>query len=512
MEELGGMSSSAPEVATLEPATVSQPAPSSYPRPALIRGIRWLASYAWLAVLLAYLIPVGINVAQLASQGGVDAIGAQITSALYVDQASSFWLTNPALLVLAGITVVLLLVASVVAVIDRRRERKALQARRVAVLSQSQIAEAQRAVAAERDRADHAERKRVETESRVAALERAHQDAEARAQAAIEQARRAAASPPLTFAAAPPTAQARGGGSEWTPTMASPATVRAPGWTASKPILMGKLGARIDGWADTVEGLADRAPALLQTFAQDLPQHLMPHVQPMTALLGIAGLDALAVGVDNPVMPRSWPLIGRAFAVIPTSIPTLLGFKIAGKQRDYQLACITPGATVAININRTGQDLYLCWDLFVRRVWNEVTVALVIGLAALWSVLVAVLTMIGISRLGQACQTYNGRTICYATGIDTGALIRADLIGVIPNFLISAVVITLFFMALGTFIKGHHLWYFVKGIDLFEQHDIGALILVVDKTLRKAADKVGIDTKILRAKERFSAGSPARLI
>ncbi len=500
-DDLEEVTSSGVGVATLAPAAPSRAQPK-YPRPAVLRGIRWLVSYAWLAIALAYLIPVSINVAQRASQGGVDALSANATSTLYVDQATSLWGSNPAVVVLGAITILLLLVVNVVAGLDRRRERTALQDRRVQSLSQGRISEAERALEEERERTQIAERKRVETESRLAALEQARQAAEARAQAAMS-----GMSGMSGMVSAPAYTPV------YTPTMAAPDIVRAPGWTTSKPIFMGRLGARIDGWADTVDGLADRAPALLQAFAADLPSHLMPHVRPISAPLGISGIDALAVGVENPLSPtRAWPLIGRAFSVIPRSIPTLFGFRIGGKQRSYQLAAITPGATVAININRTGQDLYLCWDLFVKRVWNEVTIALVIGLGALWSLLVFLLALIGVARLGSTVQECSAFFGCVDVPVDKGELIRADLIGIIPDFLGALVVVTALFLVAGLVFRGEVQGFFRKRIDLFEADDIAALMLVVDKSIRKAADKVGIDKKLLRPKEGFKAGESNRLI
>jgi hypothetical protein len=105
-----------------------------------------------------------------------------------------------------------------------------------------------------------------------------------------------------------------------------------------------RLGQRLDGWADLVDGAGERATAVENAFITEVQARRMPQVSITHADLTPGGL--------------------------------------AGKRRGYALVQSYSGATMGVYITAFGKDLYLTWDLFVRPVilWRNLLIML--GIAA----------------------------------------------------------------------------------------------------------------------------------
>jgi hypothetical protein len=289
------------------------------------------------------------------------------------------------------------------------------------------------------------------------------------------------------------------------PTTISPAqfVANTPGWLHAPPITDTQLGYRIDGWADTVEGMAQHAPLLIQALVSDLPTHFQPAVQSVSARFGVTGLSTLAQGKDIPIsfgaIVTIFKSIAPAVKVLPLVFMRIFGVKIVGKQRDYLFTVTTPGAVATLNVTATGNDLYLAWDLWLRRVWNELAIGLVMLLA------LAVGAIAGWQAASGIVRLYGGQ-----------APLNAVLLGFVGAFLLaglfSAGSVIFATLALGWLLRGEPLAFFVKDIDLFEAHDVQAMVLGVDKALRNAAEKAGLDVKLLRAKENYRVGRRGRII
>lgn len=274
----------------------------------------------------------------------------------------------------------------------------------------------------------------------------------------------------------------------------SPAPFAAvtPGWTPDRPVRERQLGEWVDGWADTVPGMADHAALMLEAFVGDMPTHLNTRTWAVSTRLGVTGLSTLAQGIDIPVSPRGvvrvLSSIGPGFRAIPRVILRMFGLDIIGRQRDYLFTAMTPGAAVGINISATGRDLYMAWDLFVRRVWNEVAV----GLVALLALIVGAFAAWGAVNFAKAHAAAT-------TGV---------LVGTFVGTFLAAAVFTVFAcLAMGVFLglasRGDPLALLVKRIDFFEGHDVQAMVLSVHKAMRAAADRAGVDVTLLRAKDEF---------
>lgn len=284
----------------------------------------------------------------------------------------------------------------------------------------------------------------------------------------------------------------------------APFAAQAPGWAHTKPLTDAKLGDRIDGWADTVVGMADKAPLMIQALVQDMPTHFRPATHALSTRLGMTGVSTLAKGIDMPLSPMTVVRVAQsvpsAIAALPRLILRVFGVTIVGKQRDYLFAVTTPGAIVGVMITGAGQDLYMAWDLFLRRVWNEI----VVGLVTLLALVVGVFAGFGAVRAASFLAAYAPSPTLVLVGAFLGAFISVGL-GTFFGVFIAVAILSLIF-------RRDALAFFRKDIDLFEVHDITSMELSVHKALLRAADKAGIDSKLLRAKEGFTTDRDKRVI
>jgi hypothetical protein len=300
----------------------------------------------------------------------------------------------------------------------------------------------------------------------------------------------------------------------------APFADKARGWEHSKPLTDADLGYRIDGWADTVVGMADHAPQMIESLVGDLPTHFRPSVNALSTRLGMSGVSTLAKGIDIPVAPMGVVRVAQSMPKAVTALPRLIlrlfGVRIVGKQRDYLFALTTPGAIVGIMITGAGKDLYMAWDLFLRRVWNEV----VIGLMGVVAVLVGLIgAMVGftIARRPITSYVYPSYGGYYGGYSQPASASPMTVFWLTVGFFILFAFWTFFWLfvvgaILGWIFKRDPLGFFRKEIDLFEAHDVQSMALSVHKALMRAADRAGIDQKLLREKRDFITGRDKRVI
>lgn len=207
-----------------------------------------------------------------------------------------------------------------------------------------------------------------------------------------------------------------------------------------------RLGVRIDGWADIVEGAGDKAEEAREATTQVLKNKEMPDV-----------------------------------SINSTTIRT-------SKDRPYLIIEMPNGACVTIYIGSFGKDLYATWDLYIRPVLNKDLIFAVLGIAA-------VLGFIGAFRqngwTGESEFSFIGWIFSTMGWVIGGAILMG-----IAGFLTRRNIFAFFF----------------KQLDIFDIDDIGAMGLDVHKGLLCALDSVGINSRVLRMKEQFHAGSRERII
>ena len=243
-----------------------------------------------------------------------------------------------------------------------------------------------------------------------------------------------------------------------------------PQWTAtnmlpqpempSGAIPIADLGTRLDGWADILLGAGAQAQMVAESFEQQLLAQNMPVVKI----------------VPETLTPGGW----------------------SGKRRSYYLVQIEPGASMAVYINRFGENLYLAWDMYVRPIirWPILVVALCLifalpALACFVGYNGDFLTRLAYAGVGGSTALLIITLLCSpAAGV--GLLFGAGLIGLIQ--------------------RGNATAFFIKEIDTFTADDITAMMMSVHKTLLAALDEAGLKTDLLHEKDRFFAGQRTRLI
>ena len=221
-------------------------------------------------------------------------------------------------------------------------------------------------------------------------------------------------------------------------------------WVTAGTRPMSWLGQRIDGWADLLDNMGDRAPDVVQALQQNISSRGMPGVTHESSSLTTGTMGA--------------------------------------KQRVYHLSHRPTGAAAAVYVGKFGRDLYLSWELCIRPVWNRAVLMGIAGSAAVLAFLFA-----------QQRNPLTGRSI-FSLELFLGATI---FFAVIFAFAVSWA---------GNLMKHDPMAFFFKEIDRFEADDISAMTLGVHKSVQQAADAIGFDVQLLRAKTEFRGGRRDRLI
>lgn len=225
--------------------------------------------------------------------------------------------------------------------------------------------------------------------------------------------------------------------------------VPPPSSSTSPATPIGKLGIRLDGWADLVEGAGAKSANVGEALEAELKQRKMPRVTVSHEDLTPGGL--------------------------------------AGKHRSYRLARSYTGATVAAYVGEFGRDLYVSWDLYLRPIVKLENIMFMIGAA-------------GLLALFQAVDTnrYSGTQF-------SGGIWMAATIG-------WSIIIGLGALIAGRVLRGSAMAFLMEEIDTFSADDVAAMSFVVHKSLLKALDAVGLDASLLRRKEAFVGGRRERVI
>lgn len=275
-------------------------------------------------------------------------------------------------------------------------------------------------------------------------------------------------------------------------------------WAQVSPTTVNKLGDRIDGWADTVVQHGNLAGQIAQTFSQELLPHLKPEMQPTNGKIGVGGLSSLAKGNSNPfALNAIGSTIGRSIAALPKVPAVFFGRSPADRQHQYQYVTVAPGVSLIVKISAIGYDLFVSWDLFAKRVWNEVVIGWIILTAVIFTLLQQVVATLIINAINSATASSGYPATTTAVGFSPITFI----IGLVVGFLGWLVGIALFVAVLSFLFRRNPLAFFVKDADLFELHDVEGLVLSVHKALYRSIEAAGIDTSTLRKKDAFKSNT-----
>ena len=213
-------------------------------------------------------------------------------------------------------------------------------------------------------------------------------------------------------------------------------------------ININKLGLRIDGWADLVEGAGDKEDQARKE------------------------LEKMVRGKDMP----------------ETSVnPTIISPTYGNKKRKYIVVEMPNGATVATYVGAFGKDLYAKWDVFVKPLLNMTVIYILLGIGGLFGL---------ISAFGK---DYYGNT-------------NFSFISLVATFVGWVIGGAILIAIAGFVLRRNILAFFFKQLDEFDLDDIAALTIATHKAMLSALDIVGIKANVLRIKEHFVAGTRDRLI
>lgn len=253
-------------------------------------------------------------------------------------------------------------------------------------------------------------------------------------------------SPPIP---APPTAA---------PKTAPLAQTMPTGWAPTPGRHVRWLETRADSWADVLADLGHTAGDLRDGFCRNLLARQFPGL-----IYNITPFRAQSITTDN--------------------------------QRDYLVIYNQHrGEVMTVYIRQFGRDLYVAWDLWIKRRYNWLVLGIVLFMALMFSIPFG-------SAVGAAASIFNRFF---------GLLVGLIAIGVL-TVLVSGVIgwglsnIALFF-------TGGRWTYFIRRLSDFDVHDINALELATHDTLLKSAHELGISTDLFREKSQFGSESLGRTI
>ncbi len=210
------------------------------------------------------------------------------------------------------------------------------------------------------------------------------------------------------------------------------------------------LGYFLDGWADLVEGMGEKADDIHANVLTQLKDREMPGIR-VSAKTGYAS-------------------------------------HMASDRREYTVITTSPGATTLTYIGKHGKDLYTSWRTFIQPVLNKQVLLIALGISAALGLFTGGINESGGGMFGGPSQTsfsflgWIGATIGFA-------ILTAVILGIA-----------------GRVMKGSFWAYFFIEPSLFDADDITAMSLSAHKSLLRALDSVGIESSKLRIKRDFKGG------
>lgn len=250
-----------------------------------------------------------------------------------------------------------------------------------------------------------------------------------------------------------------------------------------------RLGPRVDSWNETIDGWADKAGEVRGAFERNLAEHNIPYARASATPLTTAVFGhTQVVALDNLLNSSA----GKPFKDIG-------GALTQSQERPYILVRDKAKTTVAVYVAAYGNDLYIGWTTFARRLWNIWALVIAIGLPALASI-GNILHAIG-DVINPQPSYFN--PIPLSGWVELSSTILYFLLGVVSWFII--------FMIIGWFLARKPLLLIRRNYNLFEETDAYVMARTIHKSLLHAADEVGIDSALLRKKDSFSFGSSRNL-
>ena len=225
-----------------------------------------------------------------------------------------------------------------------------------------------------------------------------------------------------------------------------PPSYKTPAYLPKEDV--NNLGYFLDGWADLIEGMGEKAEEVRQKVITGLTDRKMPSIYP--------------IEVDG-------------FASMTGS-----------ELRHYLLSTTRPGATTAIYVGKHGVDLYASWRTFIHPVFNLKVIGAFLLVAAGLGLMIG-----GIDR---GTDWYGRAT----TSFSFSGWLLTTLFILFVTCVLAAIA--------GRIFKGSFMAFFFIEPNIFDAEDITAMSLSAHKSLLRALDNSGIDVTKLRLKREFKGG------
>jgi hypothetical protein len=229
-------------------------------------------------------------------------------------------------------------------------------------------------------------------------------------------------------------------------------------------------GLQVDVWADVLEGMADKAQAVLEALDERVKDAQIPQLELRDETISGSGLQA--------------------------------------ERRNYRIVQRGPGL-MAVFIARLGKDLYVSWRLFAgplsrAKIRNWLIVCTIIGLLlGSCSLCTGLGGLAGLAGRGDLIDKL-GRLFLSLVG---------TAVGIVASIIAVVILLSLLGLLLGWWAARDPLLFWRERLDEFAQDEVAALAIDVHKKLLGAIDAVGIDTALLLKKEDFAlTGRRSRLI
>lgn len=251
-------------------------------------------------------------------------------------------------------------------------------------------------------------------------------------------------------------------------------------WPVGASRSISRLGRPLDRWGDTIDGMGEKAPAVRDAFRRIVAQRQIPFILYEQTALNTGALGSLSASVAKGLMDSPiGPLLSR-----------VSGASTQEQQRDHFVLTDRARSLVTVYIAPYGRDLYLGWTLYASPLLNLWAVLIIFGLPLIWVVFGVINAFAQLSG--------NGYGVVFGVGSFVGALLATAL-----SYILWVIVLSLILAVLGRIFTGAFSGFILREQNLFEATDRTVLSISVDKSLREAADRAGIEMSLLRIKEQF---------
>jgi hypothetical protein len=237
---------------------------------------------------------------------------------------------------------------------------------------------------------------------------------------------------------------------------------------------LSQTGIFVDGYSELIQGMGERAVSVQNYFVQIAQSRDMPEI--------------------NVVEVQA---------------------KTKQEMRTYHLLKTQPGATTTVYIGRHGEDLYVSWRTYVRRIPNRTVILITLLVSAFASFSCVAIPVYSTLRgiilgLRNSLNPF-GPQASMSFGDVIGSFMFASFM-TLSAFILLLLVTVAVLGWLGRFVSQDMLRFLTVHLSIFDAEDITAMSLSAHNILFSALEQANIDTSALRVKQNFKGGQASEVI